>query len=93
MSGFYSWLESLMPVKRILISLSVAMVPFIIVIISGLTSAFVDGATVAYRSFRAFWFTALLCFIVLMSCEEYAIFKTKKELEHFVDDAKLTLQV
>lgn len=24
-----------------------------------------------------------------MSCEEYAIFKTKRELEHFVDDAQI----
>lgn len=63
------------------------MVSLIIVLISGLTSDFVRGATVASRTFSAFSFTSLVSFIFLMSCEEYAIFKTKRELEHFVDDA------
>lgn len=89
MTGFYSYLESIMPVKRILISLAVGMVSFLIVLISGLTSDFVRGTTVASRTFSAFSFTSLACFIFLMSCEEYAIFKTKRELEHFVDDAQI----
>ena len=89
MTGFYSYLESIMPVKRILISLTVGMVSFLIVLISGLTSDFVRGTTVASRTFSAFSFTSLACFIFLMSCEEYAIFKTKRELEHFVDDAQI----
>lgn len=87
MTGFYSWLESVMPIKRILISLAVGMVSFFIVLISGLTSDFVRGETVAARTFSAFSFTSLVSFIFLMSCEEYAIFKTKRELEHFIDDA------
>ena len=89
MTGFYGWLESVMPIKRILISLAVGMVSFFIVLISGLTSDFVRGETVASRTFSAFSFTGLTCFIFLMSCEEYAIFKTKRELEHFIDDAPL----
>lgn len=87
MSGFYSYLESIMPVKRVVISLAVGMVSLFIVLISGLTSEFVRGATVASRTFSAFCFSGLMTFILLMSCEEYAIFKTKRELEHFVDDA------
>ena len=63
------------------------MVSFLIVLISGLTSDFVRGETVASRTFSAFSFTGLACFIFLMSCEEYAIFKTKRELENFVDNA------
>ena len=89
MTGFYSWLESVMPIRTILISLAVGMVSFFIVLISGLTSDFVRGATVASRTFSAFSFTTLATFIFLMSCEEYAIFKTKRELENFIDDAPL----
>lgn len=63
------------------------MVSFFIVLISGLTSDFVRGETVASRTFSAFSFTSLVCFIFLMSCEEYAIFKTKRELENFIDMA------
>lgn len=63
------------------------MVSLFIVLISGLTSDFVSGSTVASRTFSAFSFTSLMSFIFLMSCEEYAIFKTKRELEHFIDDA------
>ena len=76
-----------MPIKRIIISLVVGMISLFIVLISGLTSDFVSGVTVASRAFSAFSFTSLMSFIFLMSCEEYAIFKTKRELEHFIDDA------
>ncbi|MBR0261197.1 MAG: hypothetical protein IJQ85_05315 [Selenomonadaceae bacterium] len=88
-TGFYGWLESVMPFKRIIISLAVGMVSLIIVLISGLTSDFVSGATVASRTFSAFSFTSLMTFIFMMSCEEYAIFTTKRELEHFIDDAEV----
>ena len=87
MTGFYNYLESIMPLKRVLISLAVGMVSLFIVLISGLTSEFVRGATIASRTFSAFCFTAAVTFILMMSCEEYAIFKTKRELEHFIDDA------
>ncbi|MBR6888010.1 MAG: hypothetical protein IKN16_06140 [Selenomonadaceae bacterium] len=89
MTGFYGYLESVMPIRQIVISLAVGMVSLFIVLISGLTSDFVRGATVASRTFSAFSFTSLVSFIFLMSCEEYAIFKTKRELESFVDDAPL----
>ncbi len=89
MTGFYGYLESVMPLKRILISLAVGMVSLFIVLISGLTSDFVRSETVASRAFSAFSFTSLVTFIFLMCCEEYAIFKTKRELEHFVDDAQV----
>ena len=87
MTGFYNYLESVMPIKQIIISLTVGMVSLFIVLISGLTSDFVSSATVASRTFSAFCFTGLGSFIFLMCCEEYAIFKTKRELENFVDDA------
>ena len=78
-----------MPVKRIVISLAIGMVSLFIVLISGLTSDFVRGGTVASRSFSAFSFTTLVTFILMMSCEEYAIYKTKRELENFVDAAPM----
>ena len=87
MSGFYKYLESIMPVKKILMSLTVGTVSLLIVLISGLTSDFVTPQAVASRTFSAFSFTALSCFIFFMCCEEYAIFKTKRELENFIDDA------
>ena len=65
------------------------MVSLFIVLISGLNSDFVRPETVASRTFSAFSFTTLLSFIFLMGCEEYAIFKTKRELEHFVEDAQV----
>ena len=79
-----------MPIKRIVISLSVGIVALFIVLISGLTSDFVREETVASRTFSAFSFTSLTCFIFLMSCEEYAIFKTKRELERLIEDAQMT---
>ena len=89
MTGFYSYLESVMPLKRILISLAVGLLALLIVLYAGLKSDFVSAATVVDRTFSAFSFTTLACFIFLMSCEEYAIFKTKRELENFIDEAPL----
>ena len=89
LTGFYGWLEEIMPIKKIIISLAVGMVSLVIVLISGLTSDFVRGATVASRTFSAFCFTSLVSFIFLMCCEEYAIFKTKRELENFIDAAQV----
>lgn len=63
------------------------MVSLLIVLISGLSSEFVRGATIASRTFSAFCFTASVSFILMMLCEEYAIFKTKRELENFINDA------
>lgn len=65
------------------------MVSLFIVLISGLTSEFVRSETIASRTFSAFCFTGSVAFILMMSCEEYAIFKTKRELEHFIDDATM----
>ena len=89
MSDIYSYLEDIMPVKRVLISLAIGMVSLFIVLVSGLTSGFVREETVASRTFSAFCFTGLTSFIVMMSCEEYAIYKTKRELEQFIDDAQI----
>ena len=89
MTGFYSYLESVMPIKRIIISLAVGIVTLFIVLISGLSSGYVRGEVIASRTFSAFCFSGLLSFILMMSCEEYAIFKTKRELENFVDNAPM----
>ena len=69
--------------------MGIGMASLIMVLISGLTSEVVSGATVASRTFSAFSFTSLASFIFLMSCEEYAIFKTKRELEQLIDEAPL----
>ncbi len=69
--------------------MGIGMVSLFIVLISGLTSDFVPSEAVASRTFSAFSFTSLVCFIFMMSCEEYAIFKTKRELESFIEDATL----
>lgn len=89
LAEIYSYLEDIMPAKRVLISLAIGMVSLLIVLVSGLTSDFVRGETVASRTFSAFCFTGLTSFILMMSCEEYAIFKTKRELERFIDDAQI----
>ena len=78
-----------MPIKRILISLAIGMVTLFIVLVSGLTSDFVREETVASRTFSAFSFATLLSFILMMCGEEYAIFKTDRELENFIDSALL----
>ena len=89
MTVFYKYLESVLPLKKMLLSLAMGAVSLMIVLIAGLTSEFVRGETVAARTFSAFSFTTLTAFIVLMSCEEYALYKTKRELEEFVDKAAL----
>lgn len=88
MAELYEYLARYMPIKKMLISLAVGMVSFFIVLISGLTSEFVRSGTVASRTFSAFCFTSLVTFIIFMTCEEYGIYKTKKELENFVDFAE-----
>ena len=87
MTSFYDYLALRMPIKQMLVSVAIGMVSLFIVLISGLSSVFVRSETVASRTFSAFCFTSLVTFIFCMSCEEYGIYKTKKELEHFVDDA------
>ena len=86
--SFYNYLSQIMPIKRMLISLAVGMVSFFIVLISGLTSDFVRTETVVSRTFSAFCFTSLVTFILFMSCEEYGIYKTKRELEDLIDNAQ-----
>ncbi|MBR4153693.1 MAG: hypothetical protein IKT98_12165 [Selenomonadaceae bacterium] len=89
MTELYDYLEEIMPVKRVLIALAIGMISLFIVLISGLTSDFVRSETIASRAFSAFSYTTLISFILMMFGEEYAIFKTDKELEHFIDDAFL----
>lgn len=89
MADIYNYLEDIMPIKRVLISLAIGMVSLFIVLASGLTSDFVREETVASRTFSAFCFTGLASFIFMMCCEEYAIFKTKRELENFIDSAQI----
>lgn len=89
MAEIYSFLEGIMPVKRVCISLAIGIISLFIVLISGLTSDFVRDETVASRTFSAFCFTSLWSFVLMMSGEEYAIFKTKRELEDFIDSAQI----
>ena len=89
MAEIYSFLEEIMPVKRVALSLAIGMVSLLIVLISGLTSDFVREETVASRTFSAFCFTSLWSFVLIMAGEEYAIFKTKSELEDLIDTAQI----
>lgn len=89
MAELYEYLARYMPIKKMLISLAVGMVSFFIVLISGLTSEFVRSGTVASRTFSAFCFTSLWSFVFIMAGEEYAIFKSKRELENFIDSAQI----
>lgn len=90
MNGFYSWLSEVIPLTRILISLAVALIFGSVVVYAGLNSDFVLFGTVLERGFNAFSFSGLVTFIGLMSVEEYAIWKTKRELERFVESAQLS---
>ena len=85
----YDFLEDIMPVKRVLLALAVGIVSLLIVLISGLTSDFVRSETIASRAFSAFSYSTLITFILIMGGEEYAIFRTNKELENFIDDAQI----
>ena len=89
MAEIYSFLEEIMPVKRVALSLAIGMVSLLIVLISGLTSDFVREETVASRTFSAFCFTSLWSFVLIMAGEEYAIFKTNRELEDLIDTAQI----
>lgn len=89
MAEIYSFLEGIMPVKRICLSLAIGMVSLFIVLFSGLTSDFVREETVASRTFSAFCFTTLWSFVLIMAGEEYAIFKSNRELEDFIDSAQI----
>ena len=90
MTELYDYLEEIMPIKTVLISLAVGFVSLFIVLMSGLTSDFVRFETIASRAFSAFSYMTLTSFILIMLGEEYAIFKSDKELEHLVDDAPIT---
>ena len=89
MSEIYSYMEDIMPVKRVMISLAVGIVALFIVWYSGTSSGFVREETLMSRTFSAFCFAGLASFILMMGGEEYAIYKTKSELEHFIDDAQI----
>ena len=90
MNGLYKYLEEKVPVERILISLAVGAAGFGIVLYSGLTSEYVSAAKVASRAISALGFCVLLTFIVQMSLEEYALYKIKRYLTKFIEDARIT---
>ena len=91
LAEIYSFMEDLMPVKRVMISLAVGTVALLIVLFSGLSSGFVREETIVSRTFSAFCFTGLASFILMMSGEEYAIYKSKRELENFIDGAPIEI--
>ena len=89
MSEIYSYMEDIMPVKRVMISLAIGIIALFIVWYSGTSSGFVREETLVSRTFSAFCFTGLASFILMMGGEEYAIYRTRRELEHFIDDAQI----
>ena len=86
---FIKYLRDILPLNRILMSSAIGVASFIIVTVGGMSSDFVTGATVLSRALYAFACTATVTFCLMMCCEEYAVFTTKRELEHFIDDATL----
>lgn len=86
---FFDYLRDILPLNRILCSGAIGALSFIIVTAGGLSSDFVSGATVVARACYAFACTAMVTFCIMMCCEEFAIFTTKRELEHFIDAATL----
>ena len=82
-----------MPVKHILIALTVGFLCGLMVLIGGLNSQYVPLETLIGRVFYAGATVGLLSFCALMCCEEYALFKTKRELENFIDEATLAVTV
>jgi len=89
LSEIYSYIEDIMPVKQVLISLAVGIVSLFIVWYSGSSSGFVREETLLSRTFDAFCFTGLASFILMMGGEEYAIYRSKRELENFIDSAQI----
>jgi len=89
LSEIYSYMEDIMPVKRVMISLAIGIIALFIVWYSGTSSGFVREETLLSRTISAFCFAGLASFILMMGGEEYAIYQTKRELEHFIDDAQI----
>lgn len=88
---FINFLYDIFPLNRILLAAAIGSLAFLIVLAGGLYSEFVTASTVAFRAFYAFTCTSSFAFIFMMICEEFAIFSTKRDLEHFIDDADFLL--
>ena len=84
---FYKFLEEILPLQRMLQSVGVGTVCGLIVMTAGLSNPFVTVLVAGARACYAFLCAAAITFVLLMSCEEYAIYKTKRELEEFIDAA------
>ena len=89
MKDLYDYLADIMPIKIVLLSLTVGLVSLSIVFISGLISEGVRIEIIAERAFSAFSFSSLTCFIVMMLGEEFAIFKSNSEIEKFINNAQI----
>ena len=90
MSGLYKYLEGELPLKRLMVSVLVGLSALAMVLYCGLTSPNVRPETACTRGLSAGAFACLVTFIVLMSVEEYAIYKTKRELEYWITSATET---
>lgn len=84
---FYKFLEEKMPLQRMKHSAAAGLVCGLIVLTAGLASPFVTVLVAWGRACYAFLCAGLITFVMMMSCEEYAIYKTKRELEEFIDAA------
>lgn len=85
LSGIYSYV----PVKQLYICMIMGVIAFVLAAIAGLTNEFVSTATAASRGAWAGACAGVLCFIVLMSIEEWFEFKTKQNMADFVSKAEL----
>lgn len=85
-----NFLDSLLPLHIIIVSLSAGVISLVIVLLSGLSGDNVSTSAVIGRSLYAFAFVGLVNFIVIMSIEEYALWRTNRELEEIIEKAQLT---
>ena len=85
----YRYLEGILPLKRMLISAAIGAICLAIVLLSGLNSDYASSETVFSRAAEAFTLTSLLSFIVLMSAEEYGVYKSKSEIEKLIETVEI----
>lgn len=84
-----NFLHSLLPLNEILVSLTMGIMSLVIVVVSGLSGDNAPAAVVAGRAVYAFGLVVMVVFTVMMSIEEYALWRTKRELEELIEKAEL----
>lgn len=84
-----NFLHSVLPLKIVMLSVAVGAFSFLIVLIAGMRSDYVTSPEVIGRGFYAAAIAGLVVIIVMLSMEEYAQWRTKRELEELIEEAEL----